>query len=106
MRAESKPLEDINYPPFIVGGTYNTDGLDLGYITDINLSLTLNGQTYYNVAETNHTTTNHTTDSTSSYYYNDWFYINDSVGIVKMRLHHVFDSVNLVWELQRYNIVK
>ncbi|MGN6567301.1 MAG: hypothetical protein ACTHJ0_05080, partial [Flavipsychrobacter sp.] len=36
-------------------------------------------------------------------YMNDWFYLSDGIGIIKMHLYHPLDTVNRVWELQRWN---
>ena len=40
---------------------------------------------------------------THRYTHNDLFYICPKIGIVKMRLNHPQDSINQVWELQRWN---
>ena len=39
--------------------------------------------------------------------FNCSYFLNDSIGLVKMRINHPYRQViNHVWELQRYNIVK
>ncbi len=54
--------------------------------------------TYKNVFNINYEPNN----NSNSYYRNYW--LNDSVGFIKMR--ELADTVKYVWELQRYRIVK
>ncbi len=61
--------------------------------------LVINGITYYNVEFV-------VCNSYKSSNDGDTFYINNDVGIVKMRTSHSSDSIYHVWELQRYNMVR
>jgi len=38
--------------------------------------------------------------------YNDWFYVTDSVGVIKMRINHPLDTLYHVWEIERWNVIK
>ena len=90
--------------PFKVGAFQFIDGSsgsgnDLSYFEQILTNCNISGQLYNNVAIIPH----HAIDSS----YFDKFYLNADVGIIKMRLNHLKDSVKTkVWELQRWKIVK
>lgn len=58
----------------------------------------LDGTKYQNVFNINFEPTN----NSNSYYRNYW--LNDSIGFIKMR--ELGDTVNYVWELQRFKIIK
>ncbi len=38
--------------------------------------------------------------------YDDWFYVTDSIGIMKMRISHPSDTLDHIWEIERWNIIK
>jgi len=39
-------------------------------------------------------------------YMNDWLYLSDGIGIIKMHLYHPQDTLDRIWELQGWHIVK
>lgn len=92
--------------PLQVGTFIKNDGsttLNIAYLTQIISSFVINSQNFSNVAEINQKEL----ISSTIGYTNDWFYVSIDVGIIKMRLYHPQDStINKVWELQRWNIVK
>ena len=68
-------------------------------VTEILKTLVINADTFRDVAVINH--------SKFGEVYDDWFYINDQVGIIKMKLTNYNDSArNRIWELQRYKIIR
>ena len=71
-------------------------------------TFTIGGYTFSDVLEINHIAAcSHATVPNNNYgYYNDIFYLSKSAGIVKMVLNHTPDSLNVIWELQRYKIIK
>lgn len=78
-------------------------GTKIGIITNIFPAYTLNGNSFPNVLEINDT---FFTNTSYKEYYNDWFYLSDSIGLVKLRLNHPHDTVNKILELERWKIVK
>ncbi len=82
-------LGKASYNPFLV---YPFE-LGSGGCIEMHTAFTINGRAFQNVAEINH--------------WPDKFYINDSIGIVKMRLGQS-DTVppTHVWELQRWKVIK
>ncbi len=94
-------LPFLNYPftkGLVLDGADNT-----GIVTNIFTVYNLNQITFNTVAQINDTLT---FTKPTYYHYSDWFYFNDSVGIVKMSLNHPQDSINKVWELERWKIIK
>jgi hypothetical protein len=64
----------------------------------------VNGQTFENVVEVFHTVNLAPFENYGQYNASDLFYICPNIGIIKMSLNHPQDSINRVWELQRYSI--
>jgi hypothetical protein len=85
------------YYPFSIGkGDWAGDAYN---VTEIQKRLVINTDTFMNVAVINH--------SKFGEVYDDWFYINDQVGIIKMKFTNYNDSTtNRIWELQRYKIIR
>lgn len=93
----------FTYYPFTVGVLPNAI-YSIGIATNVFSTYTVGSSTYSNVEELNDTLRK---DAWSFYhYYNDWFYLTADVGIIKMRLYHPQDSINRIWQLQRWHIVK
>ena len=76
--------------------------LDEYFVPNIFPTAMINGNNYSNVALINH----YDTLKSSPSQFIDRYYINDSIGIIKMKLFHPLDSVNFIWELQRCSIVR
>ena len=99
---------DINYNPFFIypfqPGDLNSS-FDTGFVTNIYSVYSSNSLPFFNVAAMHQYIT---VDSAGPGYttINDWFYINDSVGMITMSLDHPLDSIHHIWQLQRYNIVR
>ena len=90
---------------------YDTDTMQRDYDDTIlfiaHPTFFLNGSTYQNVEEIHHSfTLNPLVIYGPAFTLHDIYYINSTVGIVKMRIDHPADSTLFVWELQRYKIVK
>ena len=94
----------VQYPvlisyPFLPGTqTAKYYGTWISYIDTIMSVFVINGNSFYNVA---HVIIPNSRDKTF-----DDFYLNDSVGIIKMRLRSPEFSQQRIWELQRWHIVK
>jgi len=104
-------ITETNYAPFINFPfqnplTYETYAHEVGniidssYVDNIYDSYSLLGNTFLNVAVVNHALIYLTAIN-----YSDVFYICPNIGIIKMKLNHRLDSINRVWELQRWNVV-
>lgn len=66
----------------------------------------LNGVNYTNILAA-HTWGAAGSSSFGNLFCDDWYYINQDSGIVKVRLNHICDSVHyVVWELQREKIIR
>ncbi len=89
--------------PFSVGDIYSS--FDTVNVTQVDSFLAINGLPYYNVAKV-HQHINVGVTSSDITRMDDWFFVNDSVGLVKMKIWHPLDNISHIWELQRYNIVK
>ena len=99
------------FHPFIIGQAFPFMS-DECLLTNIFASYAVNGNNFSNVAEINH----YNNDSipippsysvlNRSVPYNDWFYINNGAGIIKMRINNSPDSIHHVWELQRYKMLR
>ena len=84
------------YPP----GTaflYDDQVSDTPVILNTMGSYTVNGNTYSNVTDIEHRATG---------YPANYFFINDSAGIIKMELSTSSGALSHVWELQRYHIIR
>lgn len=105
----NKWLNDVGYNPlfnygFVLGnmnGEYN-----FALVTQIDSADSINHAVYYKVAHIHQFLDADSTAKFGITKIDDWFYINDSVGIVKMDLYHPYHSVNRKWQLLRCNIVK
>ncbi|MBA3829380.1 MAG: hypothetical protein H0X33_10625 [Taibaiella sp.] len=95
---EFTPL--FKYPYQLGGRVYS---MSQNIVTNVYPSYTVNSQIFNNVVLVNDSL-NGPPPQTS--YWNDWFYIAANVGIIKMKLYHPYDSINRVWELQSWHIVK
>jgi hypothetical protein len=82
----------------INGGSYN-----IAYIDTVFHSYLLNGSNFRNVSRINHRSN---LDTSSEGYYNYVFYINDSVGIVKMSLFNKSDTFDRILQMIRCNVKK
>jgi hypothetical protein len=105
----NKTIDEITYPvfityPFVKGPPTSKQGggmIGFANVANIFPNYAQNGQNYYNVAQLNQYYTLITAKN-----YNDWFYINESIGIIKMSLDHPNDTIKRVWEIERWKIVK
>ncbi len=84
-------------------------GYDTGKLNNVFPDYHIYTSSFATVAVINH----HFAASKTTYRYNDLFYISPGIGIIKMSLYHVpdtgynpSDSINRVWELQRWHIEK
>jgi hypothetical protein len=101
---------DITYEPlflypFLYGDNYSSN--DTTRVIGIDSVYYVSGQPYNVVAHVQHF--NHLALADVSHsltYIDDRFDVNDSIGIVKMKIFHPYDTVNHVWELQRFNVIK
>jgi len=104
-RVESQLSFNLFNWPFITGAP-STSGCvlppDVSVVTNVVSPLTLAGQTYSNLARSNHVPG--VTDS--SLVYNDFFYVSEDVGIVKLVFDHPTIPVHRVLELQRSHIIR
>jgi hypothetical protein len=101
---------DVTYSPlyifpFQMGDNHST--FDTATVVGIDSFYASNGLPFYNVAHMHqyiHVDSNTVRGLTTI---DDHFFLNDSVGMIKMRVNHPQDSaLHHVWELQRYNISK
>ena len=91
---------DIQFP-WVMGFRAASEP-DSAIVSNIYNSFTIAGNNFNNVVEWDNGN-----DSYPGYKsYRDIIYVCPSAYIVKMRLNHPSDSVNIVWELQRWHIVK
>jgi hypothetical protein len=82
--------------PFSMGVQAHTDT-----IKSIMQKFVLNGQKFDSVAVV--TANGYIAPALNS---NDLYYINNNIGIIKMHINHPLDTINKVWELERWKIVK
>jgi len=80
----------------------NEDSAEVSILSDY----TVNGRNFSNVGVVNEHVNHPPFLNYGLYTTNDWFYICPEAGIIKMRLNHPQDSLNRVWELQKWHIVK
>jgi len=81
-------------------GLLNNSNEDSGYVVSINNSVSINKKTYAGVVITKHK------NNLDSLYpsYNNTFFINNDMGIIKMVLNQ--GTLHNIWELEKCNIVK
>ena len=80
---------------------------DTASIVTVDSFYKVNGLKFYNVAHVYHySNVDSTTGGPTITKYTDWFYVNDSVGMIRMQLNHPEHNINRVWLLKRYKIVK
>ena len=93
---------------FVLSTYYQPDE-DTGVINQRFSTFQINSLSFNTVAVINHyysTTWRDSTGNLSYSWYNDLFYVSPKIGIIKMRLdHHFQDTIERVWEIQRWNIV-
>ncbi|MCD6013620.1 MAG: hypothetical protein K0Q79_3482 [Flavipsychrobacter sp.] len=84
-------------------GKYDTTAL-----TQIDSFYSVNGLPFYDVAHVYHFSDFGTvsTGVVSRARLTDWFYVNDSVGMIRMKLDHADHNIHHDWCLLRYNIVR
>lgn len=92
--------------PYSLGdlkGKYDTTAL-----TQIDSFYSVNSLPFYNVASIYHFSDDGavSTGVVNRTRYTNWFYVNDSVGIVRMNINHPDHGIRHDWCLLRYNIVK
>lgn len=88
--------------PIKINGTVPFNPYDTGIVINIYPSFLLNSQSYINTALILHMS--HPLSTIMPH--NDQYYVNDSVGIIKMTLNYPPDSIYRVMELQNYKIIK
>ncbi len=105
-----QPLIKYPFPKIILSGLSgnNTGAGDTfnAYLFD---TYNLNGNTYNNVEEIYHwchMSAQKNYPLNTPYSYDNWFYLSSDVGFLKICLNQPYDSLNRVWILQRYKIVK
>ncbi len=103
--------ELFNYPrpdSFSVS-TYYQPERDTGIVNHIFSTFQISNISFNTVAVVNHYYSGSGRDTSGNliyFGYNDLFYVCPKIGIVKMRLnHHEQDTIERVWEIQRWNIV-
>ena len=90
--------------PFVPGAAINGGcvmNFDSGAVTDI-IPLVVNKQNFTNTARSAHASMS----GFSRYVYNDYFYVNQDAGLVKVVMNHPQKSVYRVLELVRYHLVR
>lgn len=94
---------DISYNAFILipfkAGLIGYNDADSGYVISVNNIDTINSVTYYNIAIIRHLNDFFHVNA----FFDDTFYFNSDVGIIKMDLKH--DTHN-IWELERCKIIR
>ncbi len=90
--------DPIKFP--FVSGNYSDQFTE--YVNIIG-DYSINGNNFKNVTEVNISSGRVYTDSLIN---GDHFYLNSDIGFIKMVFNHPFDTLNNVWELQRWKIVK
>jgi hypothetical protein len=98
---------DLRYSPLFSypfqSGIINSTA-DTATLIRLDSNFILGGNSYPNVATIHHYVTPDSSTGVNITTLNDWFFINDDVGIVQMYLNHPKDSLYRVWKLLRYNI--
>ena len=100
--AQTITFSPLFFYPYELGDLISS--FDTAKVLSIDSFSSYNGLPYYKVAKVHHYI--NATPTLGVTRLDDMFYINDSVGIVKMKLWHPLDNINRNWELQRYKIVK
>ena len=80
-----------------------TMDFDSGVINNIFSSYSIMGNTFNNVCEINHT---RSSSISTQIIRNDWFYIAENIGLVKVILNHPQDTIYHSYQLIRYKVVK
>ncbi len=98
----------INFPfehTLTAYGPLPTYSRATGTVYGLGNTIQINGETYEDLALVNwqaYIPANINGYIGAPYSYDDWFFISKGIGLVKMRINHPQDSLNRVWELQRY----
>jgi hypothetical protein len=85
--------------PSIFGGNLGSD--NAVSVISVLPTFSLLGNAYNNVQITSHSATFNNIPG-----YDDRLFVSADIGIIKMCIHDYYDTINKVWELQRYKIVK
>jgi hypothetical protein len=93
--------------PFRLGNSTLIDGcllyMDSACVSNTLSSIPVNNQQYQNTTLLSHASRS---EASTSFQYNDCFYLCPGVGFVKMVFNHPAENVHRVLELQRYYIAK
>ncbi len=100
---------DITYDPlflypFAMGD--NGSNFDTAKVLSVDSFVKINDSIYYRVAQVQHFIHMATSGGPGLTDMDDLFSVNDSVGIISMKLYHPLDGINHLWVLQRYKISK
>lgn len=91
--------------PFQLGDMMGRN--DSSFVTQVDTVFSVNGLVFRNVAHVyHHSDVDSSVAGANITKLDDWFYVNDSVGLVTMILSHPDHHINHFWQLVRYNIVK
>lgn len=91
--------------PFAVGNLLAR--YDSGYVTQVDSMYVVNSLPFFNVAQVYHeSNANPATSGTNITRLTDWFFVNDSVGLISMHISHPDHNKEHVWQLLRYEIVR
>ncbi len=100
----------INYAPMYMYPFHLGDMMgrnDSSNVIQIDSVYAVNGQFFYNVAQVyHHCDPDSTTSGINITKLDDWFFMNDSVGMVTMVIKHPHHGVDHLWQLLRYKIVR
>jgi len=100
---------DITYNPlflypYVIGDNRST--FDTAKVLTEDSVLYVSGKPYYNVATVQQFIHLDSSAGPGLTYIDDLFLVNDSVGMLSMKLYHPYDSINHLWLLQRYKLAK
>jgi len=93
----------LAFYPFVVASSLSGEHYIATVIQNFN-TYTVGSNTFNKVTLINDTLFG--TPNSSDPYMNDWLYLSDGIGIIKMHLYHPQDTLDRIWELQRWHIVK
>ncbi len=90
--------------PFIVGD--NGSNFDTAKVLSVDSFQITGDSVYYQVAEVQQFIHMAASGGPGLTDIEDQFNVNDSIGIISMKLFHPLDGINHLWELQRYKVTK
>jgi hypothetical protein len=106
---DDKWKNDVGYSPLFTypfsTGSMNGE-YTLSTVTAIDSVDSVKHVPYFNVARVHQFLDADSTAKFGITKIDDWFYINDSIGIIRMDLSHPYHALSHKWYLLRYNIVK